>query len=250
MEEVFRQDPAIDSDLKDYRDEIQKAYTDCIRELKKIHAKNMRLFYSLDSAYSENVKKVMKNQSVGLLGQEVAKKIAYLSTSFQVFSQATIPPAYHQGLYDKVEASLITAYQSQLGAHLPQNLLEDYILDLLKKEQCARIRGENSNCDHIRVWYDDRDSTFLICSKSYFDKLNSPVDLSKRDFENALVNAGILCTVQRKDQVRRTFEIVVQKGRGKVSVLKIKAGSLSDKFSENARKHLEQMKKDKTSYRS
>lgn len=76
------------------------------------------------------------------------------------------------------------------------------------------------------------------------------MDVNKREFEKELVRANALCIVQREKQDRRTFEVVVQKGGGKMSVLKINAASLSGQFSENARKQLAKMERDKTSYRS
>ena len=164
-------------------------------------------------------------------------------------SQEAIPSKYHQELCDRVESSLIAAYQRQLGAYQPRNILEGYILDLLEKGQCARIRGKESDDKNIRVWYDPDKDIFLIPSKDYFDRLKNPGSISKRDFENALVNASILCTVQRKNQARRTFETVVRKGGSKLSVLKINASALSAKFSKSAQKYLEQMKTDETPYR-
>lgn len=126
-------------------------------------------------------------------------------------------------------------------------------MNLLKTGQCARIRGENSDSAGIRVWYDPKSKKFLIPSNDYFDhmkKIVPKVDLNKKDFEVMLADAGILSPDQRKEQLRRTFEVVVQKENGKRSVLKINADALSAQFSESAQEYLDQMSNDKSPYRA
>ena len=249
--------PVRDSDIvdfKEYREQIEKAYTGCVREIRKIHKEKMRMLYSLDSDYSKAVKCLMKNQSVSLVGQENVKKIAYLSTSFRVFAQSVLQSkADCDMLCTIVDSSLISAFKNQLGVRSPGDIIEEYILIAMSTGRCARIRGENSDSSSILVWYNPRTNEYLLPANDYFDNMKKVVpmlDVNRMDFEVMLSDADILRTVQRKKQQRRTFEVVLQKGKGKRSVLKIYAGALSTRFSENAREYLDQMRNDKSPFRS
>lgn len=253
MKSLADRDSKVTMKLEGLKKEILMEYEKCLRTIRKIHRKNMSEFYSLDSDYHETLERLIANPSVHMMGQEVVKKIAYLQTSFQIFARTAIPSEYQQQLCDKVEVSLVTAFRNQMDIQKPGDILAKYISSLLETGQCARVRGEGSENDNTCIWYDPRNEVFLISSKTYFNKLKnvfSMADISKGDFETELVQANILCTVQRKAQVRRTFEVVVQKGGNKLSVLKINADPLSDQFSESACKRLEQLRNDKTPYRS
>lgn len=257
LEQQTVQDSRIISQLEEYRQQVEKMFAECVKEIRKIHKKNTRLLYSLDSVYIKTMKKLMENQSVSLMGQEIAKKIAYLSTSFRVFAKLTMPEAECNSLCDRVDLALISAFQRQLGIQSATGILEKYLLNLLEKGQCARIRGEGSDSSSIRVWYDPKGAgergIFLIPSKNYFNNVKDyyPTrNINKSEFETSLADMGVLDTLSRKKQKRRTFEAVVQKGGRKQSVLKINADALSDRFFEKAQRCLNQMKADNTSYRS
>ena len=240
----------VKKDLNGLKDEILREYNIFLNHIRKIQKDDRLEFYSLNSAYKEALKRLNENKSVHMMGQEIVEKIAYLQTSFQFFVRAGIPSKYQQELCDKVEASLISAYQSQLNTR-PQDVIEQYILSLLETGRCARIRGKGSG--NACCWYDPRQKMFLIPAKTYFSDLKKDfltAEANKRDFETELVRANALCVVQREKQKRRTLEVVVQKGGGKMSVLKINAASLSGQFSENAHKQLAKIERDQTSYRS
>lgn len=238
--------------LKELCEDIKKECRKSSNEIRKVHKKNTRSFFSLDRNYQDTLQRLKENQSVGIMGLEIVKKIAYLSTSFRVFAYSAKQLEDEcDMLCARVDEALIAAFRNQLCVQKPKAILAEYILSLLEAGQCARIRGKDSENSNIRVWYDPKEGgVFLISSKDYFDRMKIFTDISKKDFENALVDEGVLCTAQRENQRRRTFEIVVQKGGGKLSVLKIHAAKLSDHFSKSARTLLESIAEDKAPYRS
>lgn len=224
------------------------------------HSRSLRSKYiSVAQDVSPGPEEADEESKIDLdLGKDIVEKIAYLSASFRVFAEMVVRSEVESGeLCAKVERNIVAAFKKQLGYYTAKEILEEYILNLLKKGQYARIRGKNSDNSNTRIWYDPEDvgekGCFLILSKNYFDSLKAylpMVNISKRDFEKQLANTGILYTVTRGNQQRRTFEVVVKKGRDKWSVLKINADALSDQFSKSAREYLDQMSSDKSPLRS
>lgn len=252
----------------------------CLEKSDKEHKKHNGMPYTLDYKFKGKIallnylskslrsKYIMAAADVGAasdskeerdeimpdLDISIVEKIAYLLASFRVFGEIIFKSEYECAeLCDKVELAIIHAFMNQIGPCNPTEILTKYISSLLESGQCARIRGQNSDSDGIRAWYDPKSKRFLLPSKTYFDDLKRTfltVDVNKREFEAELVRANALCVVQREKQDRRSFEVVVQKGGGKLSVLKINAAFLSGRFSENVRKQLAKMERDQTSYRS
>jgi len=242
--------------------EIQKNISDRLKKIREIENKNRKLVFSLDKIYQTKLHR-LDEKSNALLSWGTIEKIAFLSASFHVLTiaiEATASPPISDKekeilvrLSDKVEDILINVFISQMDGILARDVLERYLLKLMKENQYARIRGMDSSKDSIKVWYDPKEKTLLLPAKSYFDDLKDSFqigDVSKNDFEEELVQADILRTVQRKKQIRRTFEIKVKKDTERMSVLKINVASLSDQFHQDAREFLEQMEKEETPYRS
>ena len=142
--------------------------------------------------------------------------LVYLSTSFRVFTYSSFQLQVDRDMLCAiVDNALISAFRTQLGIWNPKEIIEEYILIVLRTGQCARIRGENSDNGNIRVWYDPRTEEYLVPSNDYFDNMKKVVpmlDVNRMDFEVMLADEDILHTVQRTKQKRRTFEVKVEKG--------------------------------------
>lgn len=241
--------------LETLKRKIVDCYNRCSKEIRKVQKKHKNAYFSLQIDYDKALTDLKLKLPKGMLASQIVEKAAYLLTSFQLFAQAAIPSEIQRKyLCDRVEASLLSAYQSQLGIRQPKEILEEYILGLIRAGRCARIRGENSDSSSILAWYVPEPETFLLPSKSYFDNLRKSVlmvDINKRDFERRLADAGMICTEERGKQMRRTFEVRVEKGKDeRRSVLRIIAGTLSAQFFESTREYLDQIRGDKSPYRS
>lgn len=189
---------------------------------------------------------------------EIIKKTAYLSASFWVLAYKVMPSEPDcMWICRKLEDAILNAFEVQMGntdQSSIQDMIEDIILSMLNSGQYARLRGKGSEGAQVKIWYDPKESVFLFPSKTLYEELKAhcpTFNIRKNDLENFLVEKNILVTVQRKNQIRRTFEVVVRKGEHeKLSVFKIRLASLSSHFSKAACEPLEEMRKDKTPYRS
>lgn len=246
----------------DLKIEIQKLTSDRLRKIRRLCKENKRLTLSLDSKYQNRLKK-LKDMGLPSLGDNAMEKIAYLSTSFRVLVQAiaevSYPPLSNEDeetlkrLPEQVDNAIISAFDCQLRETQSNSILESYVLMQIKEKRCARIRGIDSDKSSIKIWYDPRQDILLLPSKSYFDDLKASfqiTDMGKNDFELELVQAGILCSSLRKNQNRRTYEVRVGKGEGRISVLKIKMDHFSPQFSKESCGFLAKMKNERTPYRS
>lgn len=240
--------------LETLKERILACYKKCHKEIRKVQKGSKLTHYSLNNNFKKTLNDLKLKLSRNMLRSIIVEKIAYLLTSFQFFAKVAVSSNSRcRELCERVETSLISAYQSQLEIRQPKEIIEEYILNLLQVGRCARIRGENSDGSSTLVWYDPRTNEYLVPANDYFvsmKKLFPKLDVNRMDFEVVLADAGILHTDQRGKQLRRTFEVVAQKGKGKRSVLKIYAEKLSAQFSESAREYLDQMRNDKSPYRS
>lgn len=209
--------------LEALKERILACYKKCRREIRKTQKESKLTYYSLNNNFEKTLNDLKLKLPRNMLRSIIVEKIAYLSTSFQFFAKVVVSSNSRcKDLCESVEASLISAYQSQLEICQPKEIIEEYILNLLQTGQCARIRGENSDSSNTLVWYDLKTEEYLVPANDYFDSLKKflpKLDVNRMDFEVMLAGADILRTVQRKKQQRRTFEVVVQKGKGKRAVL-------------------------------
>lgn len=119
---------------------------------------------SATSDSKETKDEIMPDLDIGIV-----EKIAYLSASFRVFGEKIFKSEDKCAeLCDKVKNAIIHAFTKQIGLCNPTEILAKYISSLLESGQCARIRGQNSDSDGIRAWYDPKSNRFLFPSKNLF----------------------------------------------------------------------------------
>ena len=125
---------------------------------------------------------------------------------------------------------------SVMGKWSPQVILEQYIKGLLMEEKYyARIRGKESDRPDIRVWYDTQEEVFLLPKKTYFSDLqqgsNQALTITQKQWEQRLAEDGLILSVKRGKQNRRSFEVNLKKGNAlKQAALKIPLSALSNEF--------------------
>ena len=156
----------------------------------------------------------------------------------------------------QLERALLREWQQFQPEFPVRDVLEAYLKKLISENRYARVRGKGSDRETVCLWYDPRERMFLL-KNSYFPELKNlfaeDQKLTKRSWELLMEKAGFLETVQRDNQTRRSFEIRTKVGSSeKVSVLKIRAQILSEKFLAHKIVHvaLQKMEQDTSSYRS
>lgn len=232
----------------EFRDHFKKVYKD-IRTIQREVSREkqtLQIFY-------EEVAKDVKKYDLDLQSQQ---KIAYLLTSYQCFLKLCAPKEERRPMLAQLERALLREWQQFQPEFPVRAVLETYLTKLITEKRCARLRGKGSDRETVCLWYDPREQMFLL-KNSYFPELEKlfteDQKLTKRNWELLMEKAGVIETVQRKEQIRRSFEVQTGKGKTKrTSVLKIRAKILSPKFFDrkDVQIALRQMRRDETPYRA
>ena len=190
------------------------------------------------------------------LDAQSQKKVAYLLTAYRCFLWVCAPGEEQGPMLAQLELALLREWQQFQPEFPVRAILESYLTKLISEKRCARLRGKGSDGETIDLWYDPREQIFLL-KNSYFSELKQLFvevqEFTKRNWELLMEKAGFIETVQRKEQIRRSFEVQTGKGKTKrTSVLKIRAKMLSKKFFDrkDVQIALRKMRRDETPYRA
>jgi len=237
--------------LEDLQKQLKKIYSVCKRSIREAISQNTSEEFSFTGLW-ESERNRMKDT---LQAEEtVLQKFAFLSASLRVFVQHCLLGG-NEWINKKLDYALATVHMQQSTTWSAASVLEHYVTRAILDGRCARIRGERSDRPEICVWYDPRDNHFLLPSASYFEAVKPFLvaqSVTKRNFEQKLVDEGTLITAYRGSQARRTFEVKVGAGSPKLSVLKVRGAVFSKKFFSSAkvRAKLETMQAEDSSFRT
>lgn len=235
-----------------FLEECEKLFQRRIREIKKIKGKCRKNVNSLDSEYQTAWAFLAKYDTVT---RNMRSHLAYLLASYDVFLRYCAPESQRAQRLAQLEQALLRTCSNKPGLPVGE-ILERYLFALLTSGRCARLRGHGSGCAEVCLWYDPKERTLLLPSKTYFDALCPLIPqeyaCTKRIWETKLAQAGLLETALRNGQLRRTFEVRTRRDDPKkISVLKIRLDSLSHRFltSEPVLQALGRMEEDSSPYR-
>ena len=258
------------TDVEDDRDETRDGESERIAQINHLEEEFRHLFrqayrkiraaqrevsverHTFKHLYEDVVEDVKKYD----LDVESQKKVTYLLAAYRHFLRLCAPKEERGPMLAQLERALLREWQ-QFQPEIPvRDVLEAYLKKLISENRYARVRGKGSDRETVCLWYDPRERMFLL-KNSYFPELKNlfaeDQKLTKRSWELLMEKAGFLETVQRDNQTRRSFEIRTKVGSSeKVSVLKIRAQTLHEKFFAHKIVHiaLQKMEQDTSSYRS
>ena len=258
------------TDVEDDRDETRDGESERIAQINHLEEEFRHLFrqayrkiraaqrevsverHTFKHLYEDVVEDVKKYD----LDVESQKKVTYLLAAYRHFLRLCAPKEERGPMLAQLERALLREWQ-QFQPEIPvRDVLEAYLKKLISENRYARVRGKGSDRETVCLWYDPRERMFLL-KNSYFPELKNlfaeDKKLTKRSWELLMEKAGFLETVQRDNQTRRSFEIRTKVGSSeKVSVLKIRAQTLHEKFFAHKIVHiaLQKMEQDTSSYRS
>lgn len=241
-------------DVDSFLDELQQLFSVCLREMRKAHKKNQLQENSSILNYEDALREMKEKLSIVKVAEPILEKISYLWASAKFFITAL--PKENQGRISRqILQSLCTFAKEQKDPWSASIYLKKYLAEEIRNGNCARIRGERSDSERITVWYDPQKQVLLLPSKTYFENLCSYIEepqVTKRIFEQKLTEEGLLLTVKRGGQIRRTFEVKIRVGGGSDSVLKIPLEKLGEGFRKDTRvqKVLQQLYADDTPLRT
>lgn len=235
-----------------FLEECEKLFQARIRELKKISSKCQKGMNNFCSEYQIACTALEKYDT---LSHNIRSHMAYLLASYDVFLRYCAPESQRAQRLAQLEQALIRACSNKPGLPVGE-ILERYLSALLTSGRCARLRGQGSGRADVCLWYDPKERTLLLPSKTYFDALCPLIPqeytCTKRIWETKLAHAGLLETALRNGQLRRTFEVRTRKDDPrKISVLKVRLDALSQPFlkSKTVVQALHRMAEDSSPYR-
>ena len=245
--------PSVCEQIDLLQEECDELFQHTTSEIKKVIGKCRKKRYNLCSQYQTAYTFLEKCEA---LPPGMRSHLAYLLASYGVLLRFCAPEEQQMQRLAQLERALVHACGHRAG--LPAGeILERYLSRIFAAGRCARLRGQGSGGVEVCLWYDPREHTLLLPSKTYFDQLCSLIPgeapCTKRLWETRMEQAGLLKTVSRKGQLRRTFEVCTrEKDAGKVSVLKVPLDALSQHFlqTETVQQALARMDADPTPYRS
>lgn len=233
-------------------EEFRNRFKQARKDIRAIERKIFVEKQTLERLYKDVVEGVKKYN----LDEQSQKKVAYFLAAYQCFLQLCAPEDEQGPMIAQLERALLREWQQFQPEFPVRAVLETYLIKLISEKRCARLRGKGSDRETVCLWYDPRKQMFLL-KNSYFPELKKlfaeNYKFTKRNWELLMEKAGFLETVQRETQTRRSFEIRTKTGSSeKVSVLKIRAQILSEKFFAHKIVHvaLQKMEQDTSSYRS
>ena len=235
-----------------FLEECEKLFQRRIRAIKKIKGKCRKNVNSLDSEYQTALASLGQFDT---LTHNMRSHLAYLLASYDVFLRYCAPESQRAQRLAQLEQALIRACSNKPGLPVGE-ILERYLSALLTSGRCARLRGQGSGRADVCLWYDPKERTLLLPSKTYFDALCPLIPqeytCTKRSWETKLARAGLLEAALRNGQLRRTFEVRTRKDDPrKISVLKVRLDALSQPFlkSKTVVQALHRMAEDSSPYR-
>lgn len=220
------------------REELKTIFSWCRRELRKCKSQSQIEKFSLQPLYKSAVQEISSAGSLQKAPKYIQNKAAYLLASLSFFERTCLPPHDPHKTRKRFMQAMVNFFPQNWENMWASDLLEKYISNTILSGRCARIRGKGSDQADIRMWYDPREQLFLLPSKTYYDALKSSPSnqaATKQVFEQKLVDEGTLYTVQRSNQVRRTFEIKVRQDAPRITVLKVRSENFSEKFFADAK---------------
>ncbi len=233
--------------------ETQQMLSACLRKMREIHRGNSARQNFLAPYYEEGLQELKGSLKAAKVEKAVAEKLAYLWASAK-FSIAALPQEKQNWISRQIFRSLCAFARQHKDVWPAGGYLEKYIVDVLKEGACARIRGKRSDQEGIQLWYDPREKVFLLPAQRYFADLQRYITepkVTQRIFEKKLAEEGAIKSVARQNQLRRTFEVRVQKNGPKVSVLRVQPTAFSKEFweSKEISKQLKEFNRDRTPLR-
>lgn len=223
-----------------------------MQEIKKIERKCRKRINNFCSEYQAACTSLEPYDTVT---HNMCSHLAYLLASYGVFLRYCAPESQRAQRLAQLEQALIRACSNKPGLPVGE-ILERYLSALLTSGRCARLRGQGSGRADVCLWYDPKERTLLLPSKTYFDALCPLIPqeytCTKRSWETKLARAGLLEAALRNGQLRRTFEVRTRKDDPrKISVLKVRLDALSQPFlkSKTVVQALHRMAEDSSPYR-
>jgi len=214
--------------------QIEEVFARYQKVIKKNRKQNIMEHLSFESRYEEIVSQMKADPKCSGIDPGIIEKMAYLYTSFRFFVRMCIPKENRKEVFSIFENALdglLARYKLS-----PQVILEQYIKGLLTEEKhYARIRGKESDRPDIRVWYDTQEEVFLLPKKTYFSDLQQrsiqALTITKWQWEDQLADGGLILSVKRGNQNRRSFEVNLKKGNApRQAALKVPLSALSNEF--------------------
>lgn len=150
-----------------FLEECEKLFQARIRELKKISSKCQKEMNNFCSEYQIACTALEKYDT---LSHNIRSHMAYLLASYDVFLRYCAPESQRAQRLAQLEQALIRACSNKPGLPVGE-ILERYLSALLTSSRCARLRGQGSGRGNVCLWYDPKERTLLLPSKTYFDAL-------------------------------------------------------------------------------
>lgn len=158
MGSIFSMDQIEINDNRTFRQRLDRLLQLFKKELKHIYDTDSPTKYHHQNAINE----FRHNALTCGLDKRIIKKVAYLSASFRIFAGLCLPKEDQRPLIEKVDEALLAAIVKQIGQECPQNILERYLIGLIRGEQYARIRGTHKKGKMLRCGM-TRLMTYFCC---------------------------------------------------------------------------------------
>lgn len=243
-EDVLSYDP--DPEYQQMQETFRTEFAACRRQLKKINKKIFEKHYSLQMFFE----KALGADSTQTKVPQRLQNLAYLSAATDFFIQGCVTEEESTFIRWRVNSAIQKLRPSALRPSAMQ-ILETYILSVIRLGQYARIRGKG--CDKAKLWYCPRKREFYLPKDSYFEKIKkvcstNSEQLDKKCFEVELAEKGVL---QVSAQGRRSKQLNVD-GKGKRSLLALREAGFPESFLKKpvVQTALAKMDSDKTPYRA